>query len=329
MFVKINSVFIFLILLGLTFLIIPSDKTTVNHFHIETQPQEYMNGIFIQNYTEKGELKNQLSASYWAYMPEISASIFNNPFLITYRMDGSEWRIRAEEGRAKQPKIGSIEEVTLSKHVVIERPATTKIQHIRIETEKLRYQPDKDFAESDVLVKMMKPGLLMSGIGLKAYLNQNVVHLLNKVETKYVANVLKPTEPVIIHSESAEFDEKNDKAIYRTSVVMTQAARQLNSDILIIEKDKAGKINSMVATGNPALFNSEMNPNNPARGHAERINYYPKQNKIHFLQNAELTQNNNTIRSDQFSYDLTTETLYSESTHNQRTTVILQPKGKS
>jgi lipopolysaccharide transport protein LptA len=84
----------------------------------------------------------------------------------------------------------------------------------------------------------------------------------------------------------------------------------------------------MMAMGQPAYFKSETKPNNPASGHAKLVNYYPKQNKIHLSQDAELTQNNNTIRGEQLSYDLDTEILSSHPVQGQRTTVILQPKPK-
>jgi lipopolysaccharide transport protein LptA len=99
---------------------------------------------------------------------------------------------------------------------------------------------------------------------------------------------------------------------------------------LVVARDKNGKIESMIATGSPAHFYITSSPEkSELRGYAKIIEFYPKQNKLFFLQNAELTQNNETIRSEKLTYFLSTHILLSNPVFGKKTTILLTPKSPS
>lgn len=148
-------------------------------------PQEYMKNVFVTIYTEQGLLKDELSAHYWAYLPEQKISTLVAPHLTVYRPDGTLWIIDAKKGKIKQPTLGTIEQIALQEEVTLERPATNKVLPIKLETEELRYQPKKQYAESDVFITMTKPDLKITGTGLRAFLDQSSVELLRDVKTYY------------------------------------------------------------------------------------------------------------------------------------------------
>lgn len=138
---------------------------------------------------------------------------------------------------------------------------------------------------------------------------------------------LDETLPIEIHSDSAEFDDKKGTAIYHGDVTMEQGSRQLTSDLLVIHRDTQGKIEMMIATGSPAHFHAKSNPEKPpAFGHANTVKFFPKQDKILLIDNAELTQNADTIRGESLTYYLDTQVLSSEPIPGKRTTVILAPR---
>ncbi len=163
--------------------------------YTEKKPQEYMKQVLVSIFTEQGFLKSKLSANYWGYLPEIALSNLQKPKLMIYKPDGSAWSICANTGKVEQPTLGSIEQIILEDEVVLERPATATVFPIKLETRELRYQPKKQFAESHQLVTMTKPGLTITGIGLRAYLEQNSVELLQDVKTHYTLNK-KTTESI-------------------------------------------------------------------------------------------------------------------------------------
>lgn len=135
-------------------------------------------------------------------------------------------------------------------------------------------------------------------------------------------------KPIEIYSTTAEFEDKKGTATYKGSVIMEQGNRHLTSNVLVIQKDKSGRIESMIATGNPANFHAKTNPDKPALlGHAKIIEFYPKQDKILLFQDAELTQNHETIRGESLSYLLSTHVLSSHPVSGKKTTVILAPTG--
>ncbi|HXH54722.1 MAG TPA: lipopolysaccharide transport periplasmic protein LptA [Gammaproteobacteria bacterium] len=136
--------------------------------------------------------------------------------------------------------------------------------------------------------------------------------------------------PLEIYSKTAEFDDQKRTATYKIAVMMNQGNHHLTSDILIILRDTNGKIESMIATGNPAHFYTTSSlEKSELQGHAKIIEFYPKQDKLLFLQNAELTQNNETIRSEKLTYFLSTHVLLSNPVFGKKTTILLMPKSPS
>jgi lipopolysaccharide transport protein LptA len=137
---------------------------------------------------------------------------------------------------------------------------------------------------------------------------------------------LNAEQPIEIYASTAEFEDKKGTATYKGSVVMDQGNHHLTSDVLVILRDKSGKIESMIATGEPASFHVKPNLDKPELlGHAKIIEFYPKQDKILLFENAELTQNNETIRGENLTYFLVTHVLLANPVAGKKTTVILAP----
>ncbi len=170
--------------LVLLFLLKPSQEALEKKNSLR-RPQEYMTNVFITTFTETGALKNKLSALYWAYLPEKEISTLTKPHLTVFKPDGSFWFIHAATGQIKQPNIGVIDQITLQQQVVLERPQTTASTAVKLETEELHYQPKKHYAESEKFVTLTKPGLKITGTGLRAFLDQSSVELLRDVKTYY------------------------------------------------------------------------------------------------------------------------------------------------
>jgi LPS export ABC transporter protein LptC len=149
------------------------------------KPQEYMKNLRVSRFTDAGSLKEKMSADEWAYLPEKAISTLKNPHLNTFKPDGTEWIVTAKKGNIKQPSLGALEEIFLEKTVVLRRPETKKVTPILIETEELNYNPGKAYAENDVFVTIQKPGFKITGIGLQAFLDKDILELKRDVKTYY------------------------------------------------------------------------------------------------------------------------------------------------
>ena len=169
----------------LLFLIKPSE-TNQPYQSSSKKPQEYMMQLFVTLFNESGAVKNKLSANYWGYLPEKGISTLTRPHLTLFKPDGVQWFIHSKKGHVTQPNIGIIETITLQENVILERPASDLATAVTVETESLSYQPKKDFAESDDFVRLIKPGVTITGIGLRAPLDKGSVELLSHVKTYYL-----------------------------------------------------------------------------------------------------------------------------------------------
>ncbi len=177
-----------IIVFSLIFWFSPYEKTKDLSFPIASQPEEYMSEVKVWNYTEEGHLKHYISANYWAYIPETASSRLTAPHLIVYKPDQTIWKIDAERGNVKQPNIGRIDQVELLGGVVLERPSTQTEAPIKVETQVIRYQPKKQYAETDEFITLTKPDLKITGTGMRAFLDKSFVELLHNVKTSYVPN---------------------------------------------------------------------------------------------------------------------------------------------
>jgi lipopolysaccharide export system protein LptC len=173
--------------IGLLFFVKSQDHKPLNNTQTKKNPQEYMTRFFVTVFTTEGLLKNELSADYWAYQPETEGSTLTTPHLVIYKPNGILWAIDAERGFIKQANIGTLDQIDLQNNVVIKRPATGTFVPMTLETNALSYQPSKEYAETDQLVVMKKPGLKISGIGMRAFLDKGSVELLHDVKTYYTS----------------------------------------------------------------------------------------------------------------------------------------------
>lgn len=168
---------------------ISKDKNPKLSFTSPLEPQEYMIEAAVWSFTPEGTLKHFLSADYWAYLPNTQSSTLITPHLTVYKPDKSLWKMNAKKAIIQQPTLGSIERVDLSKNVVLQRTATPILSPIKVETEAICYHPKKEYAETDAFITLTKPDLKVTGVGMRAFLNDSAVELLHNVKTSYISNV--------------------------------------------------------------------------------------------------------------------------------------------
>jgi LPS export ABC transporter protein LptC len=187
------AVLLFLLLISAELLRHTHTTTALPIGNTTTLPQEYMKAVKLTIFDTQGAIKNALSAEYWAYSPQTEHSVLNKPKLVIYKPDHSIWEIVAKHAKVNQPNIGAIESIVLSQDVVLQSSQATTAHaahtaQVTVETQSLDYQPEKQYAETAQFVKMTKPALTITGIGLRAFLETNWVELLHDVKTYYTSH---------------------------------------------------------------------------------------------------------------------------------------------
>lgn len=150
------------------------------------KPQEYMTHITISNYSEQGNTKEILRAEYWEFIPEKGCSDLINPHVTVYKPNGDVWYLTAHKALAWHSTMADkVSKVELYDGVVIERAALNKAAPIKVETLAMQYTPATDMITSEEFVSMQQPGLTISGIGMRGYLDRNWIELHEKITTIY------------------------------------------------------------------------------------------------------------------------------------------------
>lgn len=148
--------------------------------------QEYMKDLVVTHYTDTGAIKDQIKAKYWAYLPEKELSTLEQPSLLLFKPNGAEWTVTANDAIAYHKTLDSkISKLDLQKNVQIVRAPTNDFVPVNMHTAQVYYFPDTELVETDKFVEMHKPGVTITGVGLKSDLQKNVVTLLDQVATKY------------------------------------------------------------------------------------------------------------------------------------------------
>lgn len=154
------------------------------------------------------------------------------------------------------------------------------------------------------------------------------IFLLSFLATPCLSTTQSPDseQPIKITSDTAEFDDKTGYAIHKGHVVLDQGSRHLTADTLIIKRNEDNKVYLMVAKGKPAKFHAQPEPDKPiGYGEANTLKFYPIDDKIILIDNAELLQDKDQIKGPILTYHLNRRMLESAPKDGQRTTVIIQP----
>lgn len=184
-----NFVYLMGIILATIFFFKSSSPVTDSRKFLDKFPQEYMKNVKVTNYTDDGILKDKIDAKFWAYLPKEQISQIVEPRISVIKPDNSVWTVNARYGIANHPSLQSkVEKLELKERVVIIRPEALDIAPIKLTTEQLFYYPEKEYVQTDMFVKMVKPGLQITGTGLEGYLDKNWLELQKNVKTTYISS---------------------------------------------------------------------------------------------------------------------------------------------
>lgn len=133
-------------------------------------------------------------------------------------------------------------------------------------------------------------------------------------------------QPIHITADSAV--QENSVVTYRGQVLIVQGSIRIDADEVMIYHDK-GKLQRAVATGKPAHFQEQPEPNGGViTGSANKLIYYNADQRVELLQNAFVDRDKSTVKGNRIEYLLPSKTVRAEGSANNptgRVEMVLQP----
>jgi len=137
----------------------------------------YAEDLRTRIHDERGRLRYRLEAARaegWAD----GRSRMESPRLELHTRSGEVWKVRADAALAEGEGRLVLERRVRARRVAGGRP-------LRIETERLVAYPERDYAETDLPVRLTAPRMETEAVGLRAWLARERLELLNHVRSRH------------------------------------------------------------------------------------------------------------------------------------------------
>lgn len=155
-----------------------------------------------------------------------------------------------------------------------------------------------------------------------------VVALLAWLLPAMAANALPDDrdQPIRITADTAIRDEKQGFTVYSGNVHMTQGSMDIEADKLTIFHETA-QADKIVAEGKPARMQQKPAVDEPmVRAHAEIIEYYKNEERVHFRIDAHIDQDGASVAGDSIDYFIVEQLVKADSdkaTEGNRVQVVI------
>ena len=143
-------------------------------------PDNYMHDLTTLTMNQDGSLKNKLYADYMAHYPDDDTIELINPKLEIFRLDKPPTTITAEKGWVTKDN----EVILLSGKTRLIQIDADGVRELEIITSDVRVLMDQEYAETDNPATIIGKKTTIKSTGMKAYLGENRLELLNNVYTK-------------------------------------------------------------------------------------------------------------------------------------------------
>ncbi len=143
-------------------------------------PDNYMYELTTLTMNQDGSVKNKLYADYMAHYPDDNTIELINPRLDIFRPDKPPTIITAEKGWVTEDN----EVILLSGKTGLIQLDAEGVRELEIITSDVRILMDQEYAETDKPATIFIKTTTIKSTGMKAYLSENRLELLNNVYTK-------------------------------------------------------------------------------------------------------------------------------------------------
>ncbi|MCK4743048.1 MAG: LPS export ABC transporter periplasmic protein LptC [Sulfuriflexus sp.] len=158
-----------------------AETTAAKAANKKHSPDYFMEDFTITSMNEKGLPRSILVSAKMLHYPDDDSTELDKPFMTMIGEIGKPWKIKADRGWVSSNN----ELVLLSGNVRIDRLSGPNNRPVKLFTDKLRIHPESDFAETDRPVTMLSNKRRTTAIGMRAYIREGKLQLLDNVRVSY------------------------------------------------------------------------------------------------------------------------------------------------
>lgn len=139
-------------------------------------------------------------------------------------------------------------------------------------------------------------------------------------------------QPVRIDADSASLDDQTHVATYRGDVILVQGSLRITGDLVTMHFDESYDLATLVAEGEPARFEQQLDSGPIQKGEATRIEYRVEDGAMLFSGSARIGQGEFRMKAERIDYDSVTGSIQGEGAQTddagRRVTITLQRGGR-
>ena len=139
-------------------------------------------------------------------------------------------------------------------------------------------------------------------------------------------------QPVRIDAGSASLDQQNRIATYRDDVIIVRGSLRITGDLVTMQFDEGYDLATLVAEGEPAHFEQQLDNGPIQKGEATRIEYWVEDGAMIFIGSAQIAQGEFLMQAERIDYDSVTGSIRGvgdeAESEGPRVTITLQGEKK-
>jgi len=136
-------------------------------------------------------------------------------------------------------------------------------------------------------------------------------------------------QPMMIEADRVELDDAKGISIYTGNVKVTQGTLTLTGDRMVVH-NKGGDVSKVLMDGNPATYKQRPDgKEHDVHAKSKRMEYYTNPEHIILLEQAEVNQAGDVLRSERIVYDVVKDQVNAGTDQpSDRVIITIQPKPK-
>ena len=151
---------------------------------LSTTPDTIISQLTVQQFDVKGQLSHYLQTPLLRHIPLDDTHLLDTPHIIIAQPNQPVWEIHARKAVA----LRGGEKITFKNDVIIHQKKDEHREETTLNTEELIYFPKKKLATTQKEITIVQAKNTVRSTGMKAWLAENRVKLLNNARGTYVPN---------------------------------------------------------------------------------------------------------------------------------------------
>lgn len=151
---------------------------------LSTTPDTIISELTVQQFDEKGQLSHYLKTPLMRHIPLDNTHQLNSPDIMITQPQQPSWQIHAKEAIA----LHGGQQITFKNNVIIHQKKSEHREETTLHTEELTYFPKNQLATTEKNIIIMQAKNTVRSTGMKAWLAESRVQLLNNARGTYAPN---------------------------------------------------------------------------------------------------------------------------------------------